>query len=303
MQTEPSILTRNGYRARGWTTDYDDAYIKATGQPPGTIQRMFSVLRLSSAIIESLPVVAVPGDVINGPVTNADGFGYAITTDSDGLPRLLYRNAISGKYYDPMGVETQLELVGLMPTAGLMVGPTGNNVLVAGGKSIFTRELAEGIISSEATRILSEAEARALTSEPRGIIFVREGPKGPAAAQEFAAGTEGAMMDLATGKYVVPALRYENSLGGVNYVKFDGYALNAAGELTLIDSKTKLAIWSESTQRDVLATLKRVESALEQNPGVKVVYEFPNAVAETAAKSFIDRNDFGKFVTTRVRDK
>lgn len=55
----------------------------------------------------------------------------------------------------------------------------------------------------------------------------------------------------------------------------------------LIDEKTKLAIWRPSTQKSVLDTLQRVKSAVDQNPGYKVAYEFPNQKVEAQAKAFI----------------
>ena len=154
------------------------------------------------------------------------------------------------------------------------------------------------------TRVLTETEARALSGENKGLIYVAEGPKGKAAAQDFQAGTNGAFSDLATGKGAVPALRYTNSNEkGVNFVKFDGIEPQADGSSSmLIDAKTKLAIWSPATQKSVLETLGRVKSAIQQNPGYKVVYEFPNEKVAFQAREFIKVNGFDDIVTTRVRN-
>lgn len=153
------------------------------------------------------------------------------------------------------------------------------------------------------TRVLTETEARALGGENKGLIYVAEGPKGKPAAQDFQAGTNGAFTDLATGKGGVPALRYTNpNEKGVNFVKFDGVETAVDGSsVMLIDAKTKLAIWSPSTQKSVLDTLQRVKSAVDQNPGFKVVYEFPNQKVEAQAKAFIRSNGFDSIVSTRTR--
>ena len=139
--------------------------------------------------------------------------------------------------------------------------------------------------------------------ENKGLIYVAEGPKGKPAAQDFQAGTNGAFTDLATGKGGVPALRYTNpNEKGVNFVKFDGIETAVDGStVMLIDAKTKLAIWSPSTQKSVLDTLQRVKSAVDQNPGYKVLYEFPNQKVEAQAKAFIRSNGFDNIVSTRTR--
>ncbi|MGV3346951.1 hypothetical protein ACGVWS_14845 [Enterobacteriaceae bacterium LUAb1] len=153
------------------------------------------------------------------------------------------------------------------------------------------------------TRVLTEKEARALGGENKGLIYVAEGPRGKQTAQDFQAGTAGAFSDLASGKQGVPALRYNNSNAkGVNFVKFDGIELNANGQtVLLIDAKTKLAIWSESTRREVIKTLRRVELALQQNPEYKVVYEFPDAKTRAQAQNFLESNQLGYIVTARIR--
>lgn len=77
----------------------------------------------------------------------------------------------------------------------------------------------------------------------------------------------------------MPALRHENEKGS-SFVKFDGIELGPAGEFVLlIDAKTKLATFNVGTERELMQTIRRVESALQQNPGYKVIYKFPNARA------------------------
>ncbi|WP_232520322.1 hemagglutinin repeat-containing protein [Ralstonia solanacearum] len=159
------------------------------------------------------------------------------------------------------------------------------------------------LLPNTSTRVLTETEARNLGGQNQGLIYVTETPRGGTAAQEFQAGTTGAFSDLAAGKPAVPALRYDNpNTNGVNFVKFDGIEKAADGtNVLLIDAKTKLATWSSSTQASVVDTLKRVEAALAQNPGYKVVYEFPNAKVARQAAEFIKTTPYPNVVSIRVR--
>jgi filamentous hemagglutinin len=70
----------------------------------------------------------------------------------------------------------------------------------------------------------------------------------------------------------------------------------------IIDAKTKLAVWSEESQRKVFTTMKRVKSALRQNPGFKAVYEFPNQKVADEALVFIKKKDFQDVIKVRVRE-
>ncbi len=71
----------------------------------------------------------------------------------------------------------------------------------------------------------------------------------------------------------------------------------------IIDAKTKLAVWSEESQRKVFTTMKRVKSALRQNPGFKAVYEFPNQKVADEAEFFIRDEKFDDVIQVRVREK
>ncbi|PKV10537.1 hypothetical protein XpruCFBP8354_22960 [Xanthomonas prunicola] len=62
-------------------------------------------------------------------------------------------------------------------------------------------------------------------------------------------------------------------------------------------------MWNGSTQKSVNDTLRRVKSAVQQNPGYKVVYEFPNAKVEAEARKFIRDSGYDSFVSTRVRSQ
>lgn len=109
---------------------------------------------------------------------------------------------------------------------------------------------------------------------------------------------------MASEKPAVPALRYTNpNERGVDFIKFDGIEAVGNEKILLIDAKTKLAIWSPSTQREVLSTMGRVRSALEQNPGFKVVYEFPNEKVAAEARFFIRQNGMDDVISVRTRNQ
>jgi filamentous hemagglutinin len=176
------------------------------------------------------------------------------------------------------------------------LSPTGAPTRVSTGEN--------PLLPSTSTKVYTESQARNLQDENRGLIFVTETPRGQQAAQDFQAGTSGAFSDLSIRKPAVPALRYDNpNTGGVNFVKFDGIEANPGGGTTfLIDAKTKLAIWSPSTQESVVNTLERVGAALAQNPGFTVIYEFPNAAVADAASKFLRTTKYADTVTVRVRN-
>ena len=137
-----------------------------------------------------------------------------------------------------------------------------------------------------------------------GLIAVLEptGTGNPAAAA-YQAGTAGAVSDIATSKQIVPALRYNNpNPRGMDFVKFDGYEVLPDGQtMLMIDSKVRLPLWSEATQGKMIETMQRVKEALDQNPGFRVVYEFPDEASRREASRFIQQQGFDKVIGTRVR--
>lgn len=147
-------------------------------------------------------------------------------------------------------------------------------------------------------------EANRLPDSNNGLIAVLEptGTGNPAAAA-YQAGTAGAVSDIATGKQIVPALRYNNpNPRGMDFVKFDGYEVLPNGQtMLLIDAKMRLPVWSESTRSKSLETLRRVKTALDQNPGFRVMYEFPSEASRQEALQFIRDNGFSEVIKTRVR--
>ena len=152
--------------------------------------------------------------------------------------------------------------------------------------------------------IYTVGEANRLPRSQNGLIAVLEptGTGNPAAAA-YPAGTAGAVSDIATGKQIVPALRYNNpNPRGMDFVKFDGYEVLPNGQtMLLIDAKMRLPVWSESTRSKSLETLRRVKTALDQNPGFRVMYEFPSEASRQEALQFIRDNGFSEVIKTRVR--
>ena len=147
-------------------------------------------------------------------------------------------------------------------------------------------------------------EANHLPGSKNGLIAVLEptGTGNPAAAA-YQAGTAGAVSDIATGKQIAPALRYNNpNPRGMDFVKFDGYEVLPNGQtMLLIDAKMRLPVWSEATQGKMIETMRCVSEAVKQNPGFRVVYEFPDEASRREASRFIQQQGFDKFIGTRVR--
>ena len=159
------------------------------------------------------------------------------------------------------------------------------------------------VLPNPNTHALTETEARRLGGENRGLIYVQETPRGSEAAKDFQAGTSGAFSDVASQKPAVPALRYDNANPkGVDYIKFDGIEVGSDGSnILLVDAKRQLPLWNNSAKDDLLATFVKIESALRQNPGYRVMYEFPNERARKAAQEFLERTGYDRIVYTRVR--
>ena len=161
----------------------------------------------------------------------------------------------------------------------------------------------DNLLPNISTQVLTEAQARKLGGDNKGLIYVTETPRGSEAAKDLQAGTSGAFSDLANQKPAVPALRFDNPKEkGVNYVKFDGIEKAPDGStVLLIDAKTKIATFNDGAVRDTVASLERVKGALEQNPGFKVVYEFPNQKAADSAKQFLRDVKMTDVIGVRVR--
>jgi filamentous hemagglutinin len=185
---------------------------------------------------------------------------------------------------------------------GSVALPAAGGALIKGVSKLVGAGLLD-VTPNLRTVVLTESQARKLTGANRGLIYVTETPRGGSAAQQFQAGTAGSFSDIATGKTVVPALRYDNpNPGGVNYIKFDGVEMAPDGSaVLLLDAKTKLPLWSQAAQDSVRATLKRVRKALEQNPRYRVIYEFPNEAAKNQASKFITSRGYDDIISVRTR--
>ena len=117
----------------------------------------------------------------------------------------------------------------------------------------------------------------------RGVEYIFEKPAGKPEAQEFQWGTTGSMMQQTPDgpKNVIPALRYDNpNSRGMNFIKFDGIEVRD-GTTYLIDAKRNVPHWNKSAMKNLTKTFDRINEAKNQNPEIKVIYEFPNEKAKT----------------------
>ena len=141
-------------------------------------------------------------------------------------------------------------------------------------------------------------------SPNRGVEYIYESPAGKVNAQEFQWGTSGSMMqNTPVGKKnVVPALRYDNpNTEGMNFIKFDGIEVEN-GVTCLIDAKRNVPYWNKGGMETVKGTLDRIKVAKSQNPGIRVVYEFPNEKAAGHFRKWINNNNgYDGIVEIRVR--
>ena len=103
-------------------------------------------------------------------------------------------------------------------------------------------------------------------------------------------------------KNIVPVLRYDNpNTRGMNFIKFDGIEVEN-GVTCLIDSKTNIPYWNKGGMETVKGTLKRISEAKKQNPGIRVIYEFPNETAAGHLRDWIKNNPkFNGIVEIKVR--
>ena len=139
----------------------------------------------------------------------------------------------------------------------------------------------------------------------KGIEYILEPiPTKNINAQNFQSKTAGAKVitDNGVDKNLVPVLLYENrNKRGRNFIKFDGIEVEG-GVTSLIDAKTDVPYWSKAGMEKIKGTLGRISEAKKQNPGIKVIYEFPNETAAGHLRSWIDKNNFyDGIVEIRVR--
>ena len=141
-------------------------------------------------------------------------------------------------------------------------------------------------------------------SPNRGVEYIYESPAGKPNAQEFQWGTEHSMMqNTPTGKKnIVPVLRYDNpNTRGMNFIKFDGIEVQN-GVTCLIDAKTNIPFWKEKAMKTIEGTLNRIRIAKSQNPGIRVIYEFPKKEAAEKMNNWLNNNpSFIGIVEVRAR--
>ena len=129
----------------------------------------------------------------------------------------------------------------------------------------------------------------------KGIEYILEPiPTKNTNAQNFQSKTAGAKViaDNGVDKNLVPVLLYENpNKRGRNFIKFDGIEVEG-GVISLIDAKTDVPYWSKVGMEKIKGTLGRISEAKKQNPGIRVIYEFPNETAAGHLRSWIDKNNF-----------
>ncbi len=191
------------------------------------------------------------------------------------------------------------------------VSEVGDQIADLGKKTSKVDEAAElakvnyrAMLDEAKSKVYSEGDARKLSRSTRGIIYVEEKAGGPAAAKEFMKTHPDVIYDAERDVFHVPAIYYDNpNSNGYPFIKLD--AASVFGDntgLVLTDVKTKMAIWSKETQRKARDTLNRLRIAAEQNPDLKLHYQFESAKAAEAAQSFIDANGFGSLVFVTVRE-
>ncbi len=213
------------------------------------------------------------------------------------IPEMPNRKAVKGA--EKIGEEL-LETVG---RSGDEIADLGK----AGAQSLVGKEVASidhhALLEEAKQKVLTSKEARNLGTENRGLIYVQGNLQGHERAKAHQSGGEGAFSDIGSRKFAEPALRFDNSNPrGVNYIKFDSaYVAEGNSYTMLVDSKTKLAIWSDKTKRKTLGTFERVKQAIDQNSGYKVMYEFDSEAAAEAASDFIHDNNFSMYISVGVR--
>ncbi|MBL8709149.1 MAG: hypothetical protein JNL25_08155 [Rhodospirillaceae bacterium] len=131
------------------------------------------------------------------------------------------------------------------------------------------------------TRRLTEKDVYALTGDDRGFAFVLETPRGKPDSIAWEEAVRGRYKDIETHKTLSPGILYRNSnKNGLHVVKFDGYELADDGELLfVIDAKRRFPFFfNAGAERDTTSTILRWTEALQQNPDLGIMIEFPNSV-------------------------
>ena len=137
----------------------------------------------------------------------------------------------------------------------------------------------------------------------RGVEYIFEKPAGKPETQEFQWGTTGSMMQQTPDgpKNVIPALRYDNpNSRGMNFIKFDGIEVRD-GTTHLIDAKRNIPHWNKSAMKNLGKTFRRINEAKNQNPEIKVIYEFPKEEVKIKFTDWLDKNPKYKKTIDEIR--
>ena len=130
-----------------------------------------------------------------------------------------------------------------------------------------------------------------------------EKPAGKLEAQEFQWGLTGSMMQQTPSgpKNIIPALRYDNSSPrGMNFIKFDGIEVRN-GTTYLIDTKRNVPYWNKSAMKNLGKTFRRINEAKNQNPEIKIIYEFPDEKAKGYFDKWLENNEFYEGTIDEIR--
>ena len=116
-------------------------------------------------------------------------------------------------------------------------------------------------------------------------------------------GTTGSMMQKTPDrpKNVILALRYDNpNSRGMNFIKFDGIEVRD-GTTYLIDAKRNVPHWNKSAMKNLTKTFDRINEAKNQNPEIKVIYEFPGEKAKGHFDKWLENNKFYEDTIDEIR--
>ena len=130
-----------------------------------------------------------------------------------------------------------------------------------------------------------------------------EKPAGKLEAQEFQWGLIGSMMRQTPSgpKNIIPALRYDNSNPrGMNFIKFDRIEVRK-GTTYLIDTKRNVPYWNKSAMKNLEKTFRRINEAKNQNPEIKVIYEFLGEKAKGHFDKWLENNKFYEDTIDEIR--
>ncbi|MDY0872749.1 hypothetical protein [Dongia rigui] len=193
-----------------------------------------------------------------------------------------------------------------------VAGEAGDEIAGLGKKGSKVADAAEAakvnykaLVEEAKSKVYLEGDARKLDRSTRGIIYVKEKAGGTEAAKEFMKTHPDVIYDAENDMFHVPAICYDNpNPNGYPFIKLDAASVFGENiELVLTDVKTKMAIWNQETQNKARVTLGRLQSALRQNPGIKVHYQFKTREAAEAAQNFLEANDFADIVVVTVREQ